>query len=283
MAQANPPSRGPRHTVGCVSFLNARPLIDGLDDLDDLAVRYDVPSRLLADLLAGEVDLALCPVVDYQTADRPLMVVPAGGIGCDGATLTVRLFSRVPVDRVRTIRADTDSHTSIVLMRLLLHDLYGAAPEVAELAVDAESGSRRDAESMLLIGDKVVTHAPDDAAYPHQLDLGVAWKELTGLPFVFAVWMALPSAELGDVPRRLADQRRANADRIDAIVADRADAAGWPRDLARRYLGSLLRYRVGPRELEAMQRFWRRSWELGLLPNNRPLDTHGVRADQPVG
>jgi chorismate dehydratase len=269
----------PTHpTVGCVSFLNARPLIDGLDGLDSLRVLYDVPSALLEDLLAGGVDAALCPVIDFQTASEPLQLLPVGGIGCFGPTLTVRLYSRLPFDRLDRVHTDTDSHTSIVLMRLLLNDLYGVRPRLLDLPADridpeAQSNTGQP-DAMLLIGDKVVTAAPPEDDYPHQLDLGQAWARLTGLPFVFAVWMCRRDAELGDLPDRLDTQRRTNADRTDRIAAEHAPSAGWPLDLARQYLGRFLRYQLGSTELRAIERFWRRAHELELIPRLRPMELH---------
>ena len=263
-------------TLGCVSFLNARPLIDGLDNHPDLRVSYDVPSALLEDLLTGQVDLALCPVVDYQLADEPLQVVPVGGIGCDGPTLTVRLYSRVPIEQIRRIRSDADSHTSNVLMRVVLADLYGIRPEAAAASTPADDPSL---DALLLIGDKVVTAAPSQERYPHELDLGEAWKSLTGLPFVFAVWMCRQNAELGTAPAILDEQRRINRGRIDEIVDAAAPRSRWPRDLARQYLGRFLRYNIGPRQLEAMQRFWQRAYDLGFLSTLRPLVLHGASAE----
>jgi len=268
--------QGSKVRIGCVSFLNARPLIDGLDAHPELDVRYDVPARLLEDLLAGEVDIALCPVVDYQTSPEPLAIVPVGGIGSQGATLTVRLLSKVPFTQIRQLHADPDSHTSVVLASLLLRDLYGVTPSLVDL-VPAAIGA---ADTLLLIGDKVVRGAPSQALYPHQLDLGLAWQERTGLPFVFAVWMCRRGAELGRAAELLDRQRRINASRIDAIVAAHAADAGFPPDLARRYLGKLLRYEIGPRELQAIERFWRRARELELVPRSRALCLHGGPAFQ---
>lgn len=270
-----PHSSLPR-AIGCVSFLNARPLIEGLDDAADLRIHYDVPSGLLADLLAKRVDIALCPVIDFQLAALPLKVVPVGGIGCNGPTHTVRLFSRIPLNTLTNVQADRDSHTSNVLLSIVLNDLLGIRPAITEPSEDRDTNRP---QAMLLIGDKVVTAAPSDEDYPHQLDLGEAWKRLTGLPFVFAVWTSLQDADLGDVPDRLARQREINAGRIDEIVAARAQEAGWPAALARDYLGRLLRYTIGPAELKAMQLFWRRAHELNLIGRNRPLLLHSQHTE----
>ncbi len=254
--------------IGCVSFLNAKPLIDGFD-APGCAVRYDVPSRLLEDLERGEVDLALCPVIDYQRSAEPLVVVPVGGIGSRGPTLTVRLFSRAPFERVTRIAADTDSHTSVALARVVMQQRFGRAVEVVDFDARHQTGELPD--TMLLIGDKVVAATPHNGDYPHELDLGQAWFEATGLPFVFAVWMARRSTELGNLPELLEANRAANAGRIDQIVERWAAPLGWPSALAGRYLGEKLRYAVGDEELRAIERFWQLAGGLGLIDAVRPM------------
>src|SRR3954468_17379714 len=82
--------------VGSVSYLNAKPLIYGLEKSEDLKIALDVPSRLLEDLQGDLFDIALLPVIDYQRMNG-LRIVPAGGIGSDGETLTVRIFSKQPL------------------------------------------------------------------------------------------------------------------------------------------------------------------------------------------
>src|SRR5437870_4538763 len=105
--------------VASVSYLNARPLIHGLGDDGDVDLHLDVPSRLLEGLRRQRFDVALLPVIDYQRMEG-LRLVPAGGIGCDGLTLTVRLFSRVPISEIQTLACDTESHTSVALARIIL-------------------------------------------------------------------------------------------------------------------------------------------------------------------
>jgi chorismate dehydratase len=256
------------HTVAAVSFLNARPLIDGLGDEPGVAVRTDVPSRLLGTLIAGEADVALCPVIDFQTSSADLCVVPVGAIGSDGATHTVRVFSRAPIAEVDLIHTDGDSHTSVMLLEVVLEALHGRRPRLVTLA-PATTASADRPEAVLLIGDKVVHAEAEASGYRHQLDLGEAWKRLTGLPFVFAVWLARAGRDLGDLPQVLARCRERNRRRIPEIV--RAHANGWPFELANRYLGEILRYEVGGRELEAIELFWTRCHELGLIDGLRPL------------
>jgi len=261
----------PIYTVAAVRFLNAKPLIDGLEDEPRVNLVSDVPSRLLKTLVEGDTDIALCPVVDFQLSPAELCVVPVGAIGSDGHTLTVRVFSRVPMDRVTHVHTDGDSHTSVALLRVVFDELYGRTPEISTLESTDINGNDDAPETVLLIGDKVVQDEPDRSRYAHQLDLGDAWKRITGLPFVFACWMARVGRDLGTVPEILARRRELNHHRLDEIVAIHAAGSGWPADLAAEYLGDILRYGLGSRELESIELFWSRCHDLGLIEEVRPL------------
>jgi len=279
--QRDAPAAGYR--VGCVSYLNAKPLIDGLDEQPGVSVRADVPARLLADLSSGLVDVALCPVIDFFASADPLALLPVGGIGCEGPTLTVRLYSQVPIDEVRTLHADTDSHTSVALSRVLLAELFGVRPRVIDYhAREQVAEGRIDAspETMLLIGDKVVTGSPLAVQYPHQLDLGEGWHGLTGLPFVFAMWMTRAGVDLGDLPERLSRRLERNLPQRMLIAERYAAAHGWPVDLAEHYLIDVLRYRVGRRELEAVLRFGRLAHKHGLVGESRGLTIYGEERER---
>ena len=246
--------------IGSVSYLNARPLVYGLAEADDVELHLAVPSQLLDGIRQRTFDVALLPVIDYQRLDG-LRIIPAGGIGSDGPTLTVRLFSNRPIHRMQTLAADPDSHTSVALARVILAEKYGIFPRF-----DPSSD-----EAMLLIGDKVVCEEP--VGFQHQLDLGAAWKDLTNLPFVFAAWMARAGVELGDLPMRLEQSKRDGLAHVDKIVDRFATPRGWPKDLARQYLTKNLQYDIGPRQIEAIETFHRLAAKHGMIGERpRPLD-----------
>jgi chorismate dehydratase len=245
--------------VGSVSFLNAKPLIDGLDATPDVALSLAVPSALLGGMRRGELDVALLPVIDYQRMDG-LRVVPSGGIGCDGETLTVRIFSRVRVGEIRTLACDTDSHTSVALARVIFAEQYGTRPTFVDWA---REGGDEPCDARLLIGDKVVCEEP--AGFEHQLDLGAAWRTLTGLPFVFAVWTTRAGVDLGDLPRELEGAKRRGLANIADIVKRYAVPRGWPAGLAMQYLSVYLKFDVGERELEAIRLFHRLAAKYGVI------------------
>jgi chorismate dehydratase len=237
--------------VGSVSYLNAKPLIHGLENERDLALILDVPSRLLPGLREKRFDIALLPVIDYQRLEN-LSIVPSGGIGCDGPTLTVRIFSRVPIERIKTLACDTDSHTSVALARIVLAEEFGIHPQLIDLLKPDEPQSRP-AEARLLIGDKVVCEEPP--GFEHQLDLGSAWKQLTGLPFVFAVWTARDGIDLRDLPQRLERAKHEGLSQVREIVSKFAVPRGWPAGIAQQYLTSYLKFDVTPLHLQAIEKF----------------------------
>ncbi|HVZ94997.1 MAG TPA: menaquinone biosynthesis protein [Phycisphaerales bacterium] len=265
-----------------MSFLNTLPLIEGLGKLEDARLTLTAPSRLIDLLLGDEIDIGLVSIIDAQRAPTgtPLAIVPCGMIGCDGPTMTVRLFSRRPPNEIGELHADVDSHTSVALARIILEKSFGAKPRLVDF--DAESflaGDRSPSPeewpgAMLMIGDKVVTHSPPVTLYPHQLDLGEEWKKLTGLPFVYAAWMCragIAGSELVRTAAALLDrQRRHNATRLDWIVEARAPVRGWPAGLARTYLRDLLRFEVTPRHVEAVERFFDLAHECGVIAERRP-------------
>lgn len=273
--------------IACVRFLNTAPLIEGLSKLEGLELLPVVPSRIGAMVASGEADLGLCSIIDAVRSEVPLALLPAGMIGCDGPTLTVRIFSRVPWEKVARLHADTDSHTSVALARVILSKRFGLMPEVVAFEASGPHGGNGQApwpETVLLIGDKVVTGHPPESEFTYQLDLGEEWKKLTGLPFVYAMWMCRET-DLADESKRtrllhaaalLDRQRRHNATRLGSIVQKHAPGAGWPLDLAGKYLGELLRFSVGPKEREAVQRFFSDAKALGLTTRERALWVEGA-------
>ncbi|MBL8964656.1 MAG: menaquinone biosynthesis protein [Phycisphaeraceae bacterium] len=253
--------------IAAVRYLNTVPLIEGLDKTAGVRVQTAVPSKIAGMVATGEADIGLASIIDAASSSVGMTLIPAGMIGCDGPTLTVRLYSRTPINQVRTVHADTDSRTSVALCRVLLDMVHGLLPEFVSFDARervADGGQEANwPDAMLLIGDKVVTDSPPAVRYPHQMDLGSAWKELTGLPFVYATWMCRSDAwddpdsgpRLRTAAALLDRQVRHNLTRLDWIIANRSADHRWPADLARSYLTEHLRFCVGDREREAVNLF----------------------------
>lgn len=280
--------------MAAVGFFNASPLVEGLRDVQGLDVFLGPPSSIAPRLATGEADIGLASLADAARSPQPMTLLPVGMIGSDGATTTVKIFSRVAINSIERLHADTDSHTSVILARLLLRARFGRDPEVVPLNAAPrlddswawKDGSGADRQAILLIGDKVVTSPPSRDVFPHELDLGQAWHEWTGLPMVYATWMC--RQEIENEPRialavdLLDRQRRHNAMRLAWIARTRGGEAGWPADRALDYVSNRLKYDVDDRAIAGAQRFLAEAASAGLLPAWIPRWKHVGMAAQPA-
>ena len=276
---AQQPDATPRiFSIGAIRFLNTRPLIHGLSDHPRVRLAMAVPSVLGRELDAGRLDVAIAPVIDYQRADGRWALLRGGCIASDGETLTVRIFSRAPIDRITRLAVDADSHTSVVLARLLLRQRFGIEPAIEPANMNSllYQPAEMQPESVLLIGDKVVAAGPNDprSPWPHQIDLGSAWREWTGLPFVFAAWATQAGADLGDLPRMLETARQAGLAQRPRIAHEQGPALGWPAELALTYLTRHMQYELTERYRAGLERFYELAAEHGLIDRLVPVKWH---------
>lgn len=256
----------PTWRLGVVSFLNARPLIAGLDSDSRFELVFDVPARLADRLDAGEFDAALVPVIDLVTQGRDWQIISDACIGCNGETLTVRVFSRVRPQEIRTLHVDGDSHTSVVLARIIWKEMHGR-----DLNILPYTGNETvaECEAVLLIGDKVVTGKLIE--YEIETDLGSAWKSLTSMPFVFAVWAGRRGLDTSELAVHLSAARDQGVASADMIAEDVAPGLGWPVTLAKRYFTSRLRFDLGERQRAGMARFLELARRQDLVAAGREL------------
>ena len=197
------------------------------------------------------------------------MLLPCGVIGSDGPTHTVRVLLRTAPESVRWVRVDQESHTSVALMRIIFAERYGARPEVVEIDARTEQLGDDD-DALLVIGDKVETGAQAQRVWAQELDLGAQWKEMTGLPFVYAAWAV--RADRSDDPRigalsmALDRQRRHNSARLSWIAARRAGEHGWRVERAREYLRGFMKYEANDGARAAVDRLFGLAAVHGLAP-----------------
>ncbi len=252
--------------LGVVSYLNAKPLIPGLETDPQCELIFDVPSRLPELLNRGEVDAALVPVIDLFSTQHDWQIISNACIGCDGETFTVRVYSHAPAEEVTCLCVDGDSHTSVSLARILWQQQYGCDLKI----VPIESGKPVSRDTgILLIGDKVVTARPTE--YEYEIDLGSSWKSLTSLPFVFATWVSARDVDHSALAVKLNRARDAGVKSAELIAADFGPGMGWPVRLATRYLTQRIKYTIGPRQKEAMQLFHQLVQRHNIVPDSQTL------------
>jgi chorismate dehydratase len=232
-------------------------------------VRYDLPAICASLLHGGDTDLGLIPSIEYlQSTDYRF--VPGVGIGSRGPIASVALYTRVPVDRIRQIALDTSSRTSVTLIRVLCHRHFRIAPEFVAHGPDLAAMTRT-YDAGLLIGDPAFD-ADHAALGLHKIDLGQAWSEMTGLPFIYAAWTGRAGAVGAADVAALQDAQAEGLRSIDAIAAEygRGDAERTRRAAA--YLRDNVKYGLGPDEAAGLQLFLDYAAELGLAPRRRALE-----------
>ncbi|HET6881485.1 MAG TPA: menaquinone biosynthesis protein [Pirellulales bacterium] len=239
--------------LGAVRYLNTKPLIYGLTDLlPDAELVLDLPSRLADGLAEGTLDVALIPSVEYLR-DPAYTTVSDACIACRGPVLSVKLFSRVPAAEIRTLALDEGSRTSVALIRILLKERYQLEPRLRPLPIGAAVADV-DADAVLVIGDRAM-HSPGGGPFAEVWDLGDEWVRDTGLPFVFAMWVARPAFDGSQTERALSAARDLGLANLEAIAASEAAPLGLSRPQCISYLRDNLYFYLGERERRGLELF----------------------------
>lgn len=177
--------------VSAVAYTNTLPFIYGItrsEVSDEIEMSRDVPSECARKLIHHEADLGILPVGALHDV-RDYHIVSDYCIGADGAVDSVFIFSDKPIDEIQTLRLDAQSRTSNTLAQVLLR--YHWKHDVLLLTAG-------EADAYVEIGDRTFGKKE---RYPHYYDLAKEWKDFTGLPFVFAVWVANKKLEAGFLER----------------------------------------------------------------------------------
>jgi predicted solute-binding protein len=275
--------------IGCVKYLNARPLIRGWPG----EVEFDHPSALCERLANGELDLAL--VSSFEFLRNPIYrIIDEVSISSDGPVYSVVVAHRDEISRIDEIELDPASETAVNLLRCLLGEL-GLNPHLKQRSTGilpvgpagvspavVKSGSV--APAQLLIGDQAIRFREKHADEFQFWDLGEQWSKLIGLPFVYALWLIRP--EVADpklIANRLRVLRDENLENLDHVIAEvvagvglsrrsskaKADDPGHP-EITRQFLSAYyhehLRFSFGKKEKEGLRTFAQLCAKRGLLP-----------------
>jgi len=213
-------------------------------------VRLEVPSVLAEWLRAGAVDVALVSSVEAFRQEGTV-IIPGIAIASEHEVLSVRLFSQVPFERVQSVALDTGSLTSVALVQILLKEWYGVAPLYTSLPPDLNR-MMSECDAGLLIGDAGMT-AKAEGLYV--MDLGEAWFQWTGLPFVWAVWLANERADLEQLIPLLHRAKNWGLARLAALAVQEAQRTGLEPELCVRYLTEIIEYDLTPLHMEGLELF----------------------------
>jgi predicted solute-binding protein len=275
--------------IGCVKYLNARPLIRGWPG----EVEFDHPSALCERLANGELDVAL--VSSFEFLRNPIYrIIDDLSISSDGPVYSVVVAHQDEISQIEEIELDPASETAVNLLRCLLGDL-GLNPHLKQRSTGILSAGGTDsscgepvgpagvspavvksgsaAPAQLLIGDQAIHFRESHADEFQFWDLGDQWRKLIGLPFVYALWLIRPEVV---APKQIADRLRGlrdeNLGRLNELIADavaRVADPGHP-EITRQFLSAYyhkhLRFSFGKAEKEGLRTFAQLCAKRGLLP-----------------
>jgi chorismate dehydratase len=245
--------------IGCVQYLNSRPLIHCLTALGQgvsggRGLFLAHPATLAAKLREGELDVALVPVFEALRSPELYRVVRGVAIASKGPVYSVYVAHSVPLDQLQAVLVDPASLTSVHLFQVLA---TGSLRRVLPLLDSA--GPEPDPAAMSRYGRLLIGNQAIDFRLRHQAeglrfwDLGQAWTEWTGLPFVYAVWVLRRDLDRADrVAQSLRDAAVRGVAQVDQIAAGQVE---FPPDFALRYLTEHIRFGLGPEEEAGLERF----------------------------
>jgi chorismate dehydratase len=244
--------------VGCVQYLNAKPLIVPYDG----EVAFEHPARLADQLAAGEIDLALVPV--FEALRHPEFPIAGQvAIASRGPVYSVFMAHRDPLHEIRSVCLDPASRTSNNLLRCLLAEFHGLHPEyrVCDASREVEPG-----RGVLLIGNQAIRFREQPQPGVRYLDFGEEWLAQTGLPFVYAVWQIRPEvADAAAVADALRAIKVAGLRRVREIARLQHD---FEPKFAEHYLTSHIRFEMGDEEKAGVSRFRELLQKHGLIPRS---------------
>jgi chorismate dehydratase len=273
-----------RLRVGRIPYINCYPVYGAIDRG---AVRLQatlidgVPTELNRQMAVGTLDVSVVSAVEYAREAKRYVLLPDLAISCDGPVRSVLLFSKRPAQELDGCRVlvSRSSMTSVALLELLFEHVWDARPQFvpanAELTdVESFGNDEHDArlvigDAALLLGSRLRAHRRVPAGYQHAYDLGEEWKRWTGLPFVFAVWVAqrtTPVAEALGVHATLIESRDWGLGHLDVLAEQAFATTGVDRPSCLDYLSGL-DYGLSYHHLAGLTEFFRRLVLAGRVPN----------------
>ena len=291
--------------LGAVGYLNARPLVYGLERSSRFAVRFDVPSWCATLLHNGGIDVGLIPSIEYLRGPAGAghyRIVPDVAIASRGEIASVALYTTRPMSDVRSIAMDTSSRTSVALVGVLCARLFKIQPAIESRRPDL-TAMLAHCDAALLIGDNAllldrtavrlkadttydtlrgvplvrsVRLQPDRGATGEgatrervdaveKIDLGEVWTGMTGLPFVWAFWAGRADALNPGDVDALQQARDAGIGRPDEIAREYFRDRPAHQALGARYLRDNIKYYLGDEERAGLELFYRHAAEIGVV------------------
>ncbi len=258
--------------IGQIEYANCTPLFHLLREqfpCDDYEFVSGVPAALNALLANGRIDVCPSSSIEYAIHSERYRILPDLSISSDGAVASVLLFSRVPVEDLngRKILLSSESATSVNLLKILMKQHYCCDCEY-EVSAWEITDALSAAPALLLIGDAALRasiHEPDVKVY----DLGEVWRNWTGLPFVFALWLCRievsENESLLELSRQLTQAKHLAALHYERIVALTEELSWMEPEHLLSYWQNNISYHLDQRNISGLKLFYQKCFEMGLV------------------
>ncbi|MCF6156807.1 MAG: hypothetical protein E3K36_16565 [Candidatus Brocadia sp.] len=251
-----------RLRLGVVPYMNAKPLIYGLDQqTNSIELSFEVPSLLPSMLNNDQIDVAIIPSIEYFRSGN-YAIIPDISISSCGTVESVKIFSKVPMQNIRTAALDKSSLTSCALTRIILKEQYHLSPQYTQWSKQYDI-SRTDTDAALIIGDNAMKVTDNEYV---TLDLGQAWYEYTGLPFVYAIWVVKKDRHIPGINNLLKNAKEAGIQSVRELAAAESHRLQLTEERCLNYLTKSIRYNLGKEEIKGLQTFYQYAVSLGLAP-----------------
>lgn len=258
--------------LGAVGYLNARPLVHGLDRrADRFTLRFDPPAVCAALLRDGAIDLGMIPSIEYPRGPD-YRIVPGVAIASVGPVASVALYARKPIADVRSVAVDAGSRTSVALLQVLCARSFKIDPALEPMPPDLDAMLAR-SDAALVIGDAAL-FLDHEAVHLRKTDLGEAWTALTGKAFVWAIWAGRRGALTAADVAALQAARDAGVAASEAIATEYACGDIRRAAIGRCYLRANMRYHLDEEATSGLEEFVRLASEVGLAPGPAPLQCY---------
>ncbi len=255
--------------IGSVPYLNVKPLVDWFHQqacTEDIEIIYAVPSQLAMMLREGYLDAANVSIFEAFQNSR-LQIVPNISISAIGRVKSVRLFSKSPLNCLKSVALDSSSLTSAALTKILLSEQFSVCPNYINYPPQLDK-MLECCDAGLIIGD---LNLFEDLQYKTVYDLGYGWWELTKLPFVYACWLVRDDSGSGNIVSLFHEAKHWGLMHLEDIAQKWSKDLKLPHENCSDYLINVMNYDLSPAHIEGLQLFQQKCFSHGLLSELFPL------------
>ncbi len=255
--------------VSVVQYLNTAPLIWGMvkgEQQGKYDLSFTTPAFCADAVRQKTAEVGIIPSIEYQRLEKA-QILAGISIAAKNEVKSVLLLSKVPIAKIQTVAVDNSSRTSAALLRILMRKFYSRFVTITPFHPKPEEMLKK-ADAAMVIGDPALTYSGQVAEV---FDLGEEWKKVTGLPFVFALWVGYEDARLARFHKDFEDSRDYGLAHVDDIAAEYAPKMGMKPAAVKAYLTRNIDFSLDDDNRKGLRLFYKLAREVGVIPVEKDL------------